>query len=121
MKHKEFYKTDNVILQEIHLGPTELRNAKAKLINLNLIKITRKNIPAKSYYKINTNEIINQILSYSKTTQQVMPKQQDKPYLNNSTIYTKNNIENNTESLRMLFDSLIQTDNLQEKEKFINY
>lgn len=121
MKHNEFYKTDNDIMQEMCLGPTELRNAKKTLIKLNLIKITRKDIPAKSYYKINTDEVINQILSYNKTTQQVMSKQQGKSYSNNPTIYTENNTKNTAESLSTLFDSLIQTDNLQEKEKFIKY
>ncbi len=121
MKHNEFYKTDNDIMQEICLGPTELKNAKKTLIKLNLIKITRKDIPAKSYYKINTNEVINKILSYNKTTQQVISKQQGKSYSNKPTIYTENNTKNTAESLSTLFNSLIQTDNLQEKEKFIKY
>jgi hypothetical protein len=108
-------------MQEICLGPTELKNAKKTLIKLNLIKITRKDIPAKSYYKINTDEVINKILSYNKTTQQVISKQQGKSYSNKPTIYTENNTKNTTESLSTLFNSLIQTDNLQEKEKFIKY
>ena len=47
---REFYKTDNDFRDELAMGPREFKTAKSQLKKLELVKITIKGIPAKTYY-----------------------------------------------------------------------
>lgn len=58
MKKKEFYKTDKEFMKETRLSIRELVSAKKRLQELGLITITRKGIPAKSYYTIHEDRLI---------------------------------------------------------------
>lgn len=51
-KKDEFHKTDTDLVEETMLTIDELKNAKKKIKNLSFISITRRGIPAKSYYLI---------------------------------------------------------------------
>ena len=52
LKKDEIYKTDNEIRKETYLTIDEFRSAKKKIKNLDFIAITKRGIPAKTYYKI---------------------------------------------------------------------
>jgi len=54
----EFYKTDEEFCNELRMGLDQLTRAKNKLKQLGLISITRKGIPAKSYYKLNMGKYL---------------------------------------------------------------
>lgn len=58
-----FYKTDKEIREETTLGDYELVAAKNRLKELKIISIDRKGIPAKSYYTINIEILIDLITS----------------------------------------------------------
>ena len=51
-KKDEIYKTDKQMMKETFLSADELRSAKKKLKKVDFIEITRRGIPAKTYYKI---------------------------------------------------------------------
>lgn len=62
----EFYKTDQDFIDETTLGLYELKGAKKILTDLELITVNRKGIPAKSYYKLNYENLVEKISSYGK-------------------------------------------------------
>lgn len=74
MKGKEFYKTDKDFTQELAMGSKELKNAKKRISELKLVSIKRKGVPAKTYYKVDIDNIINVITNYAEQEQLVMPK-----------------------------------------------
>lgn len=104
MKGKEFYKTDDQIMQETRLGSKQLINAKAILEEKVLISIERKGVPAKSFYTIhlqNIKDAINRFKelerddssfhsSSTETAELVPPKRLDKSIPNGRTT-TENN------------------------------
>ena len=97
MKHKDFYKTDKDWCGELSIGLYELKSAKKRLLELDLINIDRRGVPAKTYYKANVDNIITLITSYGKNPQLEVGKTHNKKWEKPITIYTENNTENNTE------------------------
>ena len=93
MAGKEFYKTDEDLRSELYLGQYELTGAKEKLKSLKIISLTRKGVPAKTYYNINIDILIGSITSYLETTELVMGKPQNLFPENHRTIYTENTQE----------------------------
>lgn len=71
---KEFYKTDNELIDELALGVKELRNAKAKLKKLKIIGMIRKGVPCKTFYKLNETALLTQISSCAERAELVVPK-----------------------------------------------
>ena len=69
-KCKEFYKTDRAFCEQTNMGFKELRAAKKKLEDLGLVSITRKGIPAKSYYFLHVNKLDEYIIQYGKKKQE---------------------------------------------------
>ena len=51
--HREFYKTNKALCEEIGLSDDELKLAKKKLINKGLISIVKKGIPRTTFYSVN--------------------------------------------------------------------
>ena len=121
MDGKEFYKTDEELKTELYLGQYELAGAKEKLKALKIISVTRKGVPAKTYYNINTDILIGNITSYLETTELVMGKPDNLLSGNQRTIYTENTQENTdidfspagkvdrTEEVFSDFDSTVQS------------
>lgn len=62
--YKEFYKTDSDFCAELRMGLKELKNAKEKLREAGIVSITRKGIPAKTYYTINKQRVVELIMNY---------------------------------------------------------
>jgi hypothetical protein len=97
MDYKEFYKTDKEFSEELGMGLYELRGAKKKLKELKLVNIEVKNVPAKTYYKVDVDEIIALISSLGKNHKLDCGKttnwNEEKP----QTI-TENTTENTTEN-----------------------
>jgi len=54
----EFFQQQERIMEEFKFGKTELSNIINNLNKLDLIKITKKGLPAKNYYFVNTDKII---------------------------------------------------------------
>lgn len=98
MKHKEFFKTDKEFCDELSMGLYELKGAKKKLLDLDLITTNRKGVPAKTYYKVNLDQLISMITSYGKNPQLVMGKTTNKLLEKPTTIYTENTTKNNTDT-----------------------
>lgn len=73
-KYKEFYKTDDEFCKEIAIGLYELKSAKTKLQKLEFVKIQRKEIPAKTYYTINLDKIIQCITRVGKSPELELSK-----------------------------------------------
>lgn len=65
MKGTEFYKTDSEIRAETELGEHELRNAKQRLVEYGFVAIVRKGVPAKSFYTVNVQNIMQAIEDFS--------------------------------------------------------
>jgi hypothetical protein len=61
MDANELAKTDADLCEELCMGLYELKGAKKRLQELNLVTITRRGLPARSYYSINTSQIITLI------------------------------------------------------------
>lgn len=98
MKHKEFFKTDKEFCDELSMGLYELKGAKKKLLDLDLITTNRKGVPAKTYYTVNLDQLISMITSYGKNPQLVMGKTTNKLLEKPTTIYTENTTKNNTDT-----------------------
>jgi hypothetical protein len=64
MNGREFYKTDKELMEETCLGLWELKAAKTKLTTLQLCDITRKGVPAKSYYLIHEDKTMQLITDF---------------------------------------------------------
>jgi hypothetical protein len=130
MNYDEFYKTDKDISDEIYASIKEIRGAKAKLIRLGLIEVTIKGVPAKTYYKISLDNIINKIISLPPNRQivgQTRMYKRDKLECTKGTnwnrqkgqtrmykrdkLYTENNTENNTENYLSIKQRQIKQEN----------
>lgn len=106
----EFYKTDQEWTEELSFGLYELQAAKKKLASLKLdngkytelrlLKITRRGVPARTYYELREEALVRLITSYWKNPELDMGKTrnktEEKPITYNKD--TENNTENNTES-----------------------
>ncbi|MHC4573355.1 MAG: hypothetical protein ACYS76_04375 [Planctomycetota bacterium] len=69
VQEREFYKTDKDFRGEIGMGPREFKTAKSKLKKLNLVTMTRKGIPATTYYRLQVTELAAQISRWAETHQ----------------------------------------------------
>jgi len=81
MGHKQFYKTDAEIFNELKMGSKELRNAKKRIIESGVFELTVKGVPPKTYYQINLKKLIgliNEIQTKYKQTEQINLAQRDK-------------------------------------------
>lgn len=121
MKHQDFYKTDKDFCNELSIGMKEFRNSKAKLVKLGLVETYLKGVPAKTYYKVNRDALLDMISSLAQRDKLDCPKGTNKNGPKGQTIYTENTSDITTEKLQQLFEKEIQTDNLKEKQKFISY
>lgn len=61
MDGREFYKTDADFIEETAMTQDEIRGAKNRLKNLEFVKITRKGIPAKTFYTVDSDKLIEAI------------------------------------------------------------
>lgn len=61
MNHQKFYKIDNEICDELKMGNKELRNAKKRVIESGVFKVTIKGVPPKTYYQIDLQKLISLI------------------------------------------------------------
>jgi len=98
--YREFYKTNKEIGEETGLAEWEVKKAKLNLKKLNLITITLKSLPRKTYYTINIDNIISLITSWSYSLQQERLNETNKIDLSNSTTSettTKNTPDNTKE------------------------
>jgi len=78
MQHREFYKIDKDFCEELSMGSSELKNAKKRLLNIGVIGIVRKGIPAKSHYKLNLGKLSDLITTNVKKNRQVSRKANNK-------------------------------------------
>lgn len=58
---EEFYHSNEKLMEETCLTENELRSAKKKLKDLNIISIEKKGLPAKNYYSFNFNRLVQLI------------------------------------------------------------
>lgn len=70
----EFYKTDKGWQEETGLSVKELRSAKTKIESLGVVTLTRRGVPAKTFYKVNAEKLESVLTSYSERAQLEMPK-----------------------------------------------
>ena len=61
MKHKEFYKTNAELCEELGMSIDELKAAKKKIIQLGLFSIVVRGIPPTTYYTINLEVLFSLI------------------------------------------------------------
>jgi hypothetical protein len=97
-KGEEFYKTNIEFCRELSMGLDEFKGAKNKLAKIGIIKITRKGIPAKSFYTLDEDKLIKAITSKRKNHQQVGGKSTNWMGENPPTI-TENTTETTTDIL----------------------
>jgi len=116
VNENEFYKTDKEFCDELAMGTKELKNAKKKLVELELIKYKRKGVPAKTYYSVNVENIIRSITSYAVSAQLEEPKGTNKKSRKGTTI-TENTTETTTENIIYTDDDVKLTKLLYEKVK----
>jgi len=83
MKYEEFYKTDNDFCEELGLSLEELKTAKARIKPF--VSITRKGIPAKTYYKVDIEALLKAITSYGDSQQLDVGKPNNYPNTENTT------------------------------------
>ncbi len=69
MKHKEFYKTNQEFEKELSMGTSELKQAKKRLSELEFIKVRRRGVPAKSYYKVDIEKIVTALTRWAEIDQ----------------------------------------------------
>ena len=91
MKGKSFYKTDQDLCDELCFGLYELKGAKDKIKEF--VEIKRKGVPAKTWYTVDEDKLIDAITSYGKNQQLVMGKTNNKTLEKPITI-TENKSEN---------------------------
>ncbi len=96
-KHQAFYKTDKEFCSEFGMGLKEFRNAKKKLITMGLIDIEIKDVPAKTYYKVNRDRLIEMISSLAQRDKLEWPKGTNKNSPKGQTIYTENTTQTTTD------------------------
>jgi hypothetical protein len=61
MNGNEFYKTDAELIEETAMTIDEIKGAKARLKTFDFVSITRKGVPAKTYYSIDLDNLIQVI------------------------------------------------------------
>lgn len=61
MDGNEFYKTDAELIEETAMTIDEIKGAKARLKSFEFVSITRKGVPAKTYYSIDLDGLIQAI------------------------------------------------------------
>lgn len=83
---REFDKTDSELREELAMGYQEFKNAKSKLKKLNLITITIKGVPCRSFYKLQESALLAQISSWCETHQLDGAKHTNKVVRNTPTI-----------------------------------
>lgn len=93
MKHQDFYKTDKDFCNELSIGMKEFRNSKAKLVKLGLVETYLKGVPAKTYYKVNRDALLDMISSLAQRDKLDCPKGTNKNSQKGQTIYTENTSE----------------------------
>lgn len=79
MKFEEFYKTNEDLQEECFLSRRDFDSARKILVELDVIQITKKGLPAKQYYSINLAkllELINNICT-NKDVHPVQPRMYD--------------------------------------------
>ncbi len=64
----EFYKTDAELMKETLLSEWEIRQSKKKAAEKGIIEVIRKGMPAKTYYKINYNNLLDKINSVQRNS-----------------------------------------------------
>lgn len=98
MNEKEFYKTDESWCEELSFGLKELKNAKEKIKQTEIVEIERKGNPAKTHYTVNDEILLKRITSYAERAQQDMPKGNNKLCRKGTTIYTEITTKNTTDT-----------------------
>jgi len=106
MRYKEFYKIDRELMEETTLTERQIRTSKNNLKKLGLISTKLKGIPAKLYYTVNIDKII-EILSENEKEDNNINKIQE----------TKEEVK---EELRELTENVIQNEedlaNIKEED-----
>ncbi len=87
-------KSDEAICERMRLGPYELRSAKKKLRDLNLVEIERRGIPATSHYTLDRENIIARITGEGQASGQVGCKPPDSTTGKQETIKNIKTIKN---------------------------
>lgn len=67
--YREFWRTDAELQRDYRLGRRELADNRKKLISLGVISVVRKGLPAKLYYRVNIEKIVELALAFESTTQ----------------------------------------------------
>ena len=57
-KTKEFYRSENELIEDTCLTLYSLRKCKNELINLGILQVEKKGLPARHYFKLNENVIL---------------------------------------------------------------
>ena len=60
-EEEEFYKTNRDFANELKVSLDELKSAKRRLIDLGFILVIKKGLPAKTFYKVNINKVLEAI------------------------------------------------------------
>ena len=104
----KFYKTDKEIRNETLLTERELKTAKQKIKKIEFIEVTREDVPAKTYYKINWDKYYQIMNEFCIKNEQTKWDEKDKLNGTNrpncegqivptTTIILENTTENTTE------------------------
>lgn len=127
---KEFYKTDKDFCDELRLSIYELKGAKERLKELGIVKIYRKGIPAKTYYKLNLGLYVEKITSYGKTKQleesasikeyPVVENVDNKLWENSTTIY-RTEITTEINNSPPLTPPLLKNGKIRDEDDLKNY
>lgn len=64
--NKEFFQTNEQLCDQTKLGEREFKNAKKRLVELGIISVKIKGVPAKTYYTVNDERILELILELEK-------------------------------------------------------
>jgi len=92
MQGKEFYKKDSELCSELGFSISNLTTAREYLKKTGLVEITRKGIPAKLYYKVNIDSVIDSITSYWKSKNRLLEIQEQVPVNPRTSSCKSNNI-----------------------------
>lgn len=95
-KDEEFYKEQDKIMEDTCLSEYLIRTATKKLVELNLVSVTKKGLPAKNYYKLNTTTVCKFLRTSGIKNDTTGDIKSDTTL--NKNIEIKNNINNNTSS-----------------------
>ena len=111
----EFYKRDKDFIEELGMSQYELGHAKKTLTTLEIIRITKRDIPAQSYYKLDISKLIDLITNFSLNTSSAETVELDKgkplnlikgnPSTNSET-YTETNTETTDKRITQLSDPI---------------